>query len=77
MKQRLAEAPPSAILVGARPEERQQRVAMLDPIARRQGQKREQGEALGLEAERFAGGTVPEQLQTSEGDEPEHVQAST
>jgi hypothetical protein len=36
MKQRLAQAAPSVVLVGSRPEERQQRVAMLNPIARRQ-----------------------------------------
>ena len=73
MEQRLPQAAPGPLAVGVGPEEPQQSVAPLRPVARGQREEGEQSQALGLEAHLFPGETIPEQLQTTEGNQPDHA----
>jgi hypothetical protein len=60
VKEGLSEAAPRVCPIQAGPEERQERIALLVPISRFQGEEGKQREALGLEVERFTRGTVAE-----------------
>jgi len=75
MKERLTETAPGLVLAGAGPEEGQEDIAMLEPVACGEREVGEEGESLGLNVDRLAARTVPYQLQTTEGDEPEHGRA--